>query len=339
MQFSRQITELSGPFAQPFVSACDSNLSSNMSPDSISGATPGGAVEKIKDTFARHRETLEEMRDTLATLAEAHEEIRAGLSDDSEMAPAAATIDACIRDLAKSLSALHRTVMEISGVTVLNTKIIRAQEKERKKIANEVHDGPAQSLANVAMQMDYLTTVIDRNPSQAAAEIELMKGVIRSSLGEVRKFIFDLRPMTLDDLGLIPTVKRFVENSATQSRLDVKLDMKGQGLRLPSEVETSIFRIIQEAVNNARKHASPKLIIVRISFQAESLEIRVEDDGCGFDVAGVRRTYGIRESLGLVSMMERAELIGGTLTIDSNAGHGTTVSLKLSLPPALKKGF
>jgi two-component system sensor histidine kinase DegS len=224
----------------------------------------------------------------------------------------------------------------------LNSKIIKAQEKERKKIANEVHDGPAQSLANVVMQMDILEKIIKKSPETALKEIEEMRSIIKSSLGEVRKFIFDLRPMTLDDLGLIPTIKRFIENFKKRRThsIFINLEIKGIQYRLSQDIETCFFRILQESLNNVIKHSKAESVKICVYFTKTILIMIIHDNGIGFDVENISRSYSTRESLGLVSMMERAELIDADLSIESAANEGTKVTLSLKVnPKILKKPF
>lgn len=233
--------------------------------------------------------------------------------------------------LSMSAATLDTFIGSLKDLKSFNFRIIKAQEKERKKIANEVHDGPAQSMASVVMQLDILAKTIEKAPEKAMAEVEHMKSMIRNSLAEVRRFIFDLRPMSLDDLGLISTLNRYVENTKSRVAFDLNFDLRGREIPLSKETEISVYRIVQEAVNNARKHSAASLVRIKIDFNPGELKVSIRDNGKGFDVDQIKSSYSTRESLGLISMMERAELLGGLLEVQSAAGKGTLVTFRLNL--------
>lgn len=239
-----------------------------------------------------------------------------------------------LMDISSKIMKVDEFLKGLSDLKTLNTKIIKAQEKERKKIANEVHDGPAQSLANVVMQMEFLEKIFKKSPETALDEIKQMKQAIRCSLGDVRKFIFDLRPMTLDDLGLVPTIKRFVDNQKKRRSLHlfINLEITGIEYRLSQDVETCFFRILQESLNNVIKHSHAESVKISINFTKKCLSLVIFDNGIGFDVEKVSQSYSTRESLGMVSMMERAELINAELAIESAPKNGTRITLSLINP-------
>ncbi|MFJ8246283.1 sensor histidine kinase [Peribacillus asahii] len=205
-------------------------------------------------------------------------------------------------------------------------KIIEAQEQERKKLSREIHDGPAQMLANVMMRSDLIERVQRENGSEAAlVEIKSLKGMVRSALYEVRRIIYDLRPMALDDLGLVPTLRKYLQTIEEYNK-GAKLSFinLGQEKRLPSNMEVALFRLVQEAVQNALKHAEPTLIQVKLSISKEMVSVSVKDNGKGFDVAVQKEN-----SFGLIGMKERVDLLEGELTIDSSPKEGTLVLIQI----------
>ncbi|USK69987.1 sensor histidine kinase [Peribacillus asahii] len=205
-------------------------------------------------------------------------------------------------------------------------KIIEAQEQERKKLSREIHDGPAQMLANVMMRSDLIERVQRENGSDAAlVEIKSLKGMVRSALYEVRRIIYDLRPMALDDLGLVPTLRKYLQTIEEYNK-GAKLSFinLGQEKRLPSNMEVALFRLVQEAVQNALKHAEPTLIQVKLSIDKEMVTVSVKDNGKGFDVAVQKEN-----SFGLIGMKERVDLLEGELTIDSSPKEGTLVLIQI----------
>ncbi|RFU68308.1 histidine kinase [Peribacillus saganii] len=207
-------------------------------------------------------------------------------------------------------------------------KIIEAQEEERKKLSREIHDGPAQMMANVMMRSDLIERIYrERGGDEALKEIKDLKKMVRNALYEVRRIIYDLRPMALDDLGLIPTLKKYM---ATLEEYNKTIQMRfvnlGEEKRLPANMEVALFRLIQESVQNALKHAEPRLISVKLELKKTHLMAVIKDDGKGFD-ASIQK----EGSFGLIGMSERVELLGGELTIDSNPGKGTLIIIQVPL--------
>jgi signal transduction histidine kinase len=148
---------------------------------------------------------------------------------------------------------------------------------------------------------------------------------------DLRTVLFELRPVMLDSHGLVATLKEYVQKVRESQNLPLRLDAGGFNRRLPPKSESTIFAILQEAINNAQKHAEAKNIWLRLAERDKTLVAVVEDDGAGFDMATVEGSYGQRGSLGLLNMRERAEMVDGMLTIRSVPGFGTTVTLRVPL--------
>jgi len=206
----------------------------------------------------------------------------------------------------------------------IGERVIRAQEEERRRVAREIHDGPAQSMANVVLRVELCERLHAAGRPEVTQELAQLKALVKECLRELRGIIFNLRPMALDDLGLVPTLKRYLENLREQEGCPVTLKVTGKETRLGSMLEVAIFRLVQEAVNNARKHAQASTIQVEIDFADDrSVSIRVEDDGVGFDIERLKAEWFDRESFGLMSMKERIELLGGEFDVTSALGQGT----------------
>src|ERR1700737_2456961 len=198
-------------------------------------------------------------------------------------------------------------------------------EEERMRIARDMHDGPAQSMANLVLQAEILERLITRDPQMVVKELADFKNGVRDVLDDTRRLIFDLRPMTLDDLGLVPTLRKFVKEFGQRASVNVQLRVVGEETRLPGALEPTLFRIIQEALSNARKHAHGTMVEVVIGFQPKSVSAVIRDDGVGMDVAAVEAGLDGTRNLGLISMRERTELEKGRLEIRSHPGKGTEV--------------
>ncbi|MDQ1144342.1 two-component system sensor histidine kinase DegS [Bacillus sp. SORGH_AS 510] len=207
-------------------------------------------------------------------------------------------------------------------------KIIEAQEEERKRLSREIHDGPAQMLANVIMRSDLIERVFrDKGPDEAFSEVNSFKKMVRSALYEVRRIIYDLRPMALDDLGLVPTLRKYLKtieeyhNNSTISFVNLGLER-----RLPTKYEVALFRMIQESVQNALKHANASEIKVKLEITNNDITVLIKDNGIGFDTS-IKKP----ESFGMIGMRERVDLLDGDITFDSKIGKGTAVWIRVPL--------
>ncbi|GAB3802924.1 sensor histidine kinase [Virgibacillus kimchii] len=204
-------------------------------------------------------------------------------------------------------------------------KIIEAQEEERSRISREIHDGPAQMLANILLRSELVEMSFRKNDvDQALTEMKSVRKMIRSSLYEVRRIIYDLRPMALDDLGLIPTIRKYVTTIADYNDTEINFTPIGEGKRLNQKYEVAFFRLIQEAVQNAVKHAESTLIDVKLEIGKENLSMLIKDNGKGFDPT-IKRD----KSFGLIGMRERVEMLEGKFSIDSKPGKGTMIFIQV----------
>ncbi|MFV9510497.1 sensor histidine kinase [Tepidibacillus sp. LV47] len=214
-------------------------------------------------------------------------------------------------------------------------KIIQAQEEERKRVAREIHDGPAQSMANVVLRTEIAERfLLHQQLEQAIKELRDLKGMVRQSLADVRKIIFDLRPMALDDLGLFPTLRKYTQELASRENFHLDLQLKGRERRLPSMMEVAIFRLIQEALNNVVKHANAANVLVAVDLQDDYIKVMVKDDGVGFTKDEVNKEHG---HFGLMGMKERVQLLEGKMDIQSEKNKGTTVTFVIQIKESRRK--
>jgi two-component system sensor histidine kinase DegS len=207
-------------------------------------------------------------------------------------------------------------------------KIIEAQEEERKRLSREIHDGPAQMMANVMMRSDLIEKIYkERGADEAITEIRSVKKMVRNALYEVRRIIYDLRPMALDDLGLVPTLKKYLQTiEEYHKETNIYFTSIGENRRLPTKYEVALFRLVQESVTNALKHATAREIQVKIELSKANITVVIKDDGKGFDV-GEKNP----ESFGIIGMRERVELLEGEMSIDSKLGRGTIVLIQVPI--------
>src|SRR5258708_839430 len=209
-------------------------------------------------------------------------------------------------------------------------QVFQIIEEERMRIARDMHDGPAQSMSNLVLQAEILERLVHK-PDAIMSELQDFKSSVRNALDETRQLIFDLRPMTLDDLGLVPTLRRYTREYTEQQGILVRLNVVGEERRLPGNVEGTLFRIIQEALTNAHKHSQAKTVEVGLNLTGERIYGSVRDDGGGLHDSRLEAGLAENRNLGLVSMRERCELEHGTLEIRSHPANAPTILINFRL--------
>jgi signal transduction histidine kinase len=221
--------------------------------------------------------------------------------------------------------------------TDLQMQIVEAQEAERQRLAQEVHDGPAQALTNAIFQVEYIDRVLDRDAAGARTEIRYLRDLLRRELADVRTFITQLRPPLLDEIGLYGAIRDQATTLSSATGAAVDLDLDAPPERLGDAQQTVILRIVQEALQNIRRHAQASRVRIVTHAGADPAGdwiIEIRDDGRGFEPAQLSAQRGAR-SFGLRFMRERANLIGARLDIEARPGAGT--SIRVTLPGGTKR--
>ena len=200
--------------------------------------------------------------------------------------------------------------------------LVNAQETERQRLSRQMHDGPAQALSNFILQTEIAMRLLDVDAWQARDELNSLKSSAMGTFQKVRNFIFELRPMMLDDLGLVPTVRRYADAFKEQAGLDVSVTVTGNERRLTPYIEVMLFRAIQELLGNAARHSQAALVKVMLDMGEDRVRVSVDDNGRGFDADSVMQGT----SLGLKLIRERSEMLGGSFEIDTSVGKGSRIS-------------
>lgn len=237
--------------------------------------------------------------------------------------------------LAGDLSRLDEHIVNAENKRILALRIIKTQEDERRRIAREMHDGPAQSMTNVVLKAELCEKLSEVNLDKARKELSELKEMVRKCLEEVRRIIYDLRPMSIDDLGLKPTLQKYIENFSSETGIRVDLKYLSNDERIKdSNIVLTVFRLVQECLSNVKKHAGATQVTIQLEGNNKALTIRIKDDGKGFDVSNLNSVplYNDR-GYGVIGMRERVELLDGTFSIDSEIGKGTTVRAVLPYKP------
>jgi two-component system, NarL family, sensor histidine kinase DegS len=212
----------------------------------------------------------------------------------------------------------------------LRMRIVEAQEAERARLAQEVHDGPAQALSNAIFQVEFIDRVFESDPPMARAELRFLRELLRRELGDVRGFIGSLRPPVLVELGLDGSIVDTVTTQAALSGLHITTELAGPADGLGDAAQTVVLRVVQEALQNVRKHASAANVVITTALEDGQWVLEVRDDGRGFDTGAVAARG--RRNFGLQFMRERAELVGAQFEVRSRPEAGTVVRLAIPVP-------
>jgi two-component system sensor histidine kinase DegS len=245
-------------------------------------------------------------------------------------------LPANMRDESTTRNGLYTGQMRAVGPTRQTAQsvipaILQAQDAVRQRVAERLHEGPAQALANVTLSAEVASGLITANPAQASAEMQRLRSVVSWTMQETRRLLFQLRPVPISDLGLIGALQRYGRDIEVHYQIPIIMSAPETELPLREDVKTQIFRVAQEAILNAAQHAHATQVIVSIAREPAELLILVDDDGEGFEIesALVRARQG--HTVGLANMQQRAELLGGWLKIESSRGHGTHIELSMPM--------
>lgn len=210
-------------------------------------------------------------------------------------------------------------------------QIITAQEQERKRIARELHDETSQVLTSLLISLAVLEKSL--TTQEAQDRIADTRRLAHQTLRAIRNLSIDLRPSALDDLGLLPALRWYVKEYQQKCSIEVEFVATGFKERLPAEMETALYRIVQESLTNTAKHSHAHKVCITLKEDADAVYATITDDGRGFDYEAIQKTPGQERGLGLAGMHERTVLLDGSLTITTSPGHGTTIEARIPLPP------
>ena len=211
-------------------------------------------------------------------------------------------------------------------------RMLGIEEELHKKLARDFHDGPAQTLASLIMDIEFIQKLLERDPSKAEAELLQLREKATKAMYQARTTMFELRPLILETEGLKAALEYYVEQLRQTENMSIHLQIEGMDEGLPPRVKDIVFAIVREAVNNIKKHARADNVWLTAIRREKELLTTVRDDGQGFNLEEVEISYATRGSIGLLNLYERAEMLGGRISIESALGRGTTVSLSVPLP-------
>ena len=261
----------------------------------------------------------------LTELGKVMKRVRAG--ERSLRAPLTG-VDSQADQLAEAFNMVLEALDEASRLRA--SQIIQAQEQERQRIARELHDETSQVLTSLLISLTLLEESVETQ--EARERIADTRALAHSTLRAIRNLSIDLRPSALDDLGLLPALRWYVKEYQKKCSIAVEFHATGFKERLPAEMETALYRIVQECLTNTAKHANANRVTITLKEETNRVYARITDDGEGFDYEALLRTPGQERGLGLAGMNERAVLLDGILNIHSTSGRGTIIEVSIPLP-------
>ncbi len=219
-----------------------------------------------------------------------------------------------------------------SNLNAQRARLITVEREIHKKLGRDLHDGPAQWLAGMSMNLEYIQRLMDHDLPHAKAEMENVRSTLDKTIKQVRNLMFELRPVVLESDGLEPALEHYVDSLNNTEGMNIKLQVGAVCSDLSTDSQRTIFDIIREALSNVKRHAHTQEVWVNLQRESNNtLTVTVRDNGLGFNLGAVQRDYSTRGSLGMLNMLERAAAVGGELSIDSVPGYGTTVKLKVPM--------
>jgi signal transduction histidine kinase len=228
-----------------------------------------------------------------------------------------------------AIIALHNAQL-VHDLREERAKLLSKEEQVRHQLARDLHDGPAQALAAITMNAEFIKRLLERDPSRVLPELDKLGQLAKHTTHEVRTMLFELRPLVLETQGLATTLQQYLERFQGEGT-EIILETGNISASLDTKSEGTLFNIIQESINNALKYAKAEHIWVRLKQTPQTLDVTVQDDGRGFDLQKVLASYEQRGSFGLLNIEERAKLIGGVAELHSAPGQGTTVRVMVPL--------
>jgi len=309
-------------------------------------------LSKVSKEFAKHSEQdikmayetaknfqvqLSLLRQEEKELFKRRTELEIRLKDSREFLKKAENLTSKVGVALKYLSnSVSEQIEGIKQKKEITYKILQAQEHERQRVSRDIHDGPAQSIANMILKSEYCERLIDVDMELLKNELGVFKGIARQCLKDIRKIIFDLLPMSLTDLGLLPTIQSIVDDLKTNSNIEVAYEVIGDFEIEDRLTKLTVFRIVQEILSNVKKHSRCNEFHLKIAVDSEQITIVAADNGVGFDVAIEEVKDNMQKGFGLYNINERVELLDGDIYMASRVGEGTRY--EINLPIKIKDG-
>lgn len=308
----------------------------------VSSSFSDYSEEKIQEAY----EAVKNVQVQLGIAREKEQQLRNQRNQlERRLARLQKTVGAAQRLAMRISSMLSYLSVQISDVVLqlevasknkyLSAAIIRAQEDERLRVSREIHDGPAQDVANIMLEASIVERLVDIDKDEAKMSLKELRKHLRECLKDIRQIIFDMRPMSLDDLGLVAALQAVSRKFRERDMLVVHFSVDGDEVQLEEHVKTGLFRIVQESLNNVLHHSGVKEAVLRMLYTDAAVSILIEDKGKGFDVDAFEEQNksddAEKKHFGILGMKERATIIGAQFSVTSKPGEGTRVHIRFPL--------
>lgn len=276
-----------------------------------------------REVNSSNKKKIAELKDEQKSLVFRSEEQKEKIADLDAKIDELNSVIRVAREVEKPSDEL---INEASDNEILRRKLLETQEAERQRIARELHDSTVQSLTGLMYKAELLSKLMEMDPNRCKVELKGLSGHIKEIIKVMRSLIYDLRPMSFDDIGINTAIERDLLKLKEESGIPINYYVQGEG-DMPSVYGLTLLRIIHEACVNAIKHAEPSEINVRFRYLPDSIEVSVQDDGKGFAVEDMKVGEDYSSGFGLPMMKERIYLLSGDVVIDSKPGEGTTITI------------
>lgn len=306
-----------------------------------------GKLAEVSKAFNRYDE--EDIKKAYIAAADVKVELMAAMRDEQQLKVRRTALELSLKRALKNIQNAEHIVQQVtiavtylkgeilSAIDVignegmaLGIKILEAQENERMRISRDIHDGPAQQIASIVMKADFCERIAKQDLDKGLKELSELKEQAKRALKEVRGIIHDLRPMSLDDLGLNETVENYAMSFSNETQIKIRVKSGRIVTEIEPIIKVAVFRLIQELLNNIKKHAKASDVIIQLEYGTKYLRLTVIDNGKGFDVEKtLEKMKRKHESFGLLGIFERVKQFNGEITFHSMENEGTTVMIKL----------
>ncbi|QUI21100.1 sensor histidine kinase [Vallitalea pronyensis] len=233
--------------------------------------------------------------------------------------------------LSGELNEINNDANTMNSKEIWGLKVIKAQEEERARISREMHDGPSQNLSNLILKTELCIKLLDKDLERTRLELQSLKAIIRTTINETRRMIYNLRPMALDDLGLVPTLERYIDKIRNEVNFNIFFEVLNMEDDVNSIISLTLYRIVQEALNNANKYSNALNVTIKLFYNPEFIELKINDDGDGFDINNVKLNMENNRGFGISMMRERSHLLMGEYKLKSVIGTGTEIYVKIPI--------
>lgn len=304
-------------------------------------------LAEVSKAFNRHSE--EDIKKAYTAAADVKVELMAAIRDEQQLKVRRTSLELSLK---RAMKNIHNAELIVQQVTIavtylrgeilsafdvmgsegmaLGIKLLEAQENERMRISRDIHDGPAQQIASIVMKADFCERLAKQDLEKGLKELRELKEQAKKALKEVRGIIHDLRPMSLDDLGLNETIENYALSFSSDTNIKTIVKTSRVVVDIEPIIKVAVFRLVQELLNNIKKHSKAKVVIIQLEYGSKYLRLNVIDDGIGFDVEKtIEKLKRKHESFGLLGIFERVKQFNGEINFHSEEYDGTTVTIKL----------